>query len=51
MGTNAGIEFKSMAENSALNIMTCDVNGVINYLNPESVSTLESIADILPIFC
>lgn len=49
MSENTGVEFKSMAENAAQNIMTCDANGVINYLNPESVKTLETIADILPI--
>jgi methyl-accepting chemotaxis protein len=49
MSEKTGILFKSMTENSAQNIMTCDKNGVINYLNPESVSTLETIADFLPI--
>jgi methyl-accepting chemotaxis protein len=49
MSTSTGVQFKSMAENSAQNIMTCDANGVINYLNPESVTTLESIADLLPL--
>jgi len=49
MSENTGIQFKSMAENAAQNIMTCDENGVINYLNPQSVKTLESIAEILPV--
>jgi len=41
--------YKSMIENSAQNIMVCDKNGTIIYLNPESMNTLESLQDILPV--
>ena len=41
--------YKSMVENSAQNIMVCDKTGTIIYLNPESVRTLETIEDILPV--
>jgi methyl-accepting chemotaxis protein len=50
MATGEGnVLYKSMVENSSQNIMTCDANGVINYLNPESIKTLETIQDILPV--
>lgn len=46
---NNNFEFKSMIDNSPQNIMTCDKSGIINYLNPESIKTLETIEDILPV--
>ena len=41
--------FRAMAEASPLNIMTCDTEGVINYLNPASEETLRSIESDLPV--
>ena len=43
------IGFKAMAEGSPLNLMSCDSEGNINYLNPAATETLESIEDSLPI--
>ena len=41
--------FAAMVESSSSNIMTCDATGVINYLNPAAISTLESIEKNLPV--
>lgn len=38
----------SMMESVPVNIMCADVNGVIQYLNPQSLNTLRSIEDSLP---
>jgi methyl-accepting chemotaxis protein len=38
----------SMVEGVPINLMTCDLQGVITYLNPAAIQTLESIEDQLP---
>jgi methyl-accepting chemotaxis protein len=40
---------QSLVENATINIMCADRNGIITYLNPESVKTLKSIEKELPI--
>lgn len=42
-------KFRAMAEASQMNIMSCDAEGVITYLNPASEDTLRSIEKELPI--
>ncbi len=39
----------SMMENAPMNVMCCDLNGTITYLNPKSLTTLKSIERYLPI--
>lgn len=39
----------SMIENTPINIMLADMNGVITYVNKKSIETLRSIEDQLPI--
>jgi len=41
--------FKAMAESSVLNIMSCDPSGVIDYINPAALATLETIETSLPV--
>lgn len=41
--------FRAMAEASVLNVMTCDASGVIDYVNPAAMATLESIEASLPV--
>ncbi len=38
----------SMIEGAPANMMTCDLDGTITYLNPASITTLKSIEDALP---
>ncbi len=42
-------EFRGMAENSPINILYCDRDFVINYVNPKSLETLRTIEKHLPI--
>jgi methyl-accepting chemotaxis protein len=41
--------FRAMAESSPTNLMSCDAEGTITYLNPASEETLRSIEKDLPI--
>lgn len=41
--------FYAMVESATINVMTCDATGVIDYINPAAIATLESIEDILPV--
>lgn len=41
--------FMAMVESSTINIMTCDATGVINYMNPAAIATLETIEKVLPV--
>lgn len=38
----------SMVEGAPINMMTCDKDGTITYLNPASIKTLRTIEDMLP---
>lgn len=38
----------SMVENAPMNIMCCDLTGVITYLNPKSITTLKSLERFIP---
>jgi methyl-accepting chemotaxis protein len=40
---------RSLVENAPINIMCADKNGIITYLNPQSLKTLKSIEKELPI--
>jgi methyl-accepting chemotaxis protein len=44
-----GLEFFGMLENAPINILFCDLNMVIQYVNPKSVETLTSIEKWLPV--
>ncbi|MFT5285351.1 MAG: methyl-accepting chemotaxis protein [Planctomycetota bacterium] len=41
--------FRSLVENAPVNIMFADADGVIQYLNPQSLETLKTIESILPV--
>ncbi len=42
-------EFKAFAEYAPINILYCDEDFTINYANPRSIETLQSIEKVLPI--
>ena len=44
----ADVDFTRLTENSPVNIFYCDLNFQINYMNPQSVETLRTIEQHLP---
>lgn len=42
-------EFYGFTENSPINIMYCDLDCIIRYVNPQSLKTLEKLAHLLPV--
>ena len=43
------IEYTGMLENSPINVLYCDLNFVIQYVNPQSLTTLTTIEKFLPV--
>jgi methyl-accepting chemotaxis protein len=46
---NAAVEYHGMTENSPINIMFCDKDLTITYMNPKSVETLLRVEKYLPV--
>ena len=44
-----GTEYIGMLENSPINVLYCDLNFTIQYVNPKSVETLTTIEKLLPV--
>ncbi len=44
-----GTEYTAMLENSPINVLYCDLNFNIQYVNPKSVETLTTIEKLLPV--
>ena len=44
-----GTEYTGMLENSPINVLYCDLNFTIQYVNPKSVETLTTIEKLLPV--
>ena len=44
-----GTEYTGMLENSPINVLYCDLNFNIQYVNPKSVETLTTIEKLLPV--
>lgn len=40
---------RAIAENAPINIMTADVDGIVNYINPASKATFNGLASSLPV--
>ena len=48
-GETGNLAFNSMVQNAPINIMMCDLDFNITYLNPKSVETLKTLEQHLPI--
>ena len=46
---NQAAQVQSMMENAPINVMMCDLDFNVNYINPKSYETLEKIQHLLPI--
>ena len=49
MKQTPGMEYFGMLENAPMNVLFCDLNMIIQYVNPKSLETLTSIEKWLPI--
>ena len=46
---STNLEYSSMLDSSPVNVMFCDLNMIIHYVNPKSVETLSAIEKWLPV--